>query len=183
MNMKIMVLAGFTLVTGCLSTGPINNADFGQIEKLEDLEGVYKNSGEGKASSNPYLYLLSRFIWPNDKELPHEMIDAVEVRKTRDKTLIVKGIGQGGVTKESLFIEGVDFVLSNGRIRLSQRFGMMGFQKGDMILGPYYDATELGLDSRGQGKFRHTFRSAGILILFPIAMGGDEDIRFIRIQE
>lgn len=181
----VLVLISFSLA-GCLSSGPINNADFGRIQKIEQLEGVYKNSGERGLYSNsqpPYYFLLSRFIWPGEGSLAHEMIDKVEVRKAGDNMLIVKAIGEGVVYKESIFIEGKDFILSHGRIRLSRTFGMMGFQKGDVILGPYYDAMELGVDSHGDGKFRHTFRTAGFLIILPIAMGGDEDVRFMRVQE
>ena len=39
------------MVAGCISSGPQNNVGFGRIEKPTELEGVYKNLGEGGKAS------------------------------------------------------------------------------------------------------------------------------------
>lgn len=165
-------------MAGCISSAPVNNTDFGRIEKIEQLEGVYKNSGEA-----PTPFFLSRIIWPNEKELIHALIDTVEVRKVGSKTLMIRAIGEGVVKIESTFIKGIDFEIEDGRIRLNQHIGVFGFQKGDPFLGPYYESSVLGLDTTGQGKFRHRIGMIGLLVIFPIAMGGDEEIRFVKIKD
>lgn len=183
-----LFLMGFAIITAAcsISTGPVNNSDFGRVQRIEQFEGTYQNAGEGGTlyGGSPSSFFLSRVIWPNDNELEHYAIDLIEVRKGNDNALVVKAITGGIVVKESTFIEGKDFVFKDGRIRLIRRFGIMGSQKGDVMVGPYYHAKELGIDISGQGKFRETFRTAGLaFLLIPMAFGGDEDIRFVRIKD
>lgn len=168
-----------TLIAGCISVAPVNNTDFGRISKIEQLEGVYKNTGEG-----PQSRLLSWIIWPDEKDLQHALVDTVEVRKVGEKTLLVRAVGEGLVKKESTFIEGNDFELKKGRIELKRHIGLSGFQKGDVMVGLAYESWEVGLDSEDQGKFRRRIRLVGLVFsILPMAMVGDEDVRFVKIKD
>lgn len=183
-----LFLMGFAIITAAcsISTGPVNNSDFGRVQRIEQFEGTYQNAGDGGTlyGESPGPFFLSRVIWPNDNELEHYAIDLIEVRKGNDNALVVKAITGGIVVKESTFIEGKDFVLKEGRIRLTRHFGMMGSQKGDPMVGPYYLSKELGIDSSGEGKYRKTLRAAVLgFMVIPMAFGGDEDIRFVRIKK
>ncbi|TAM45794.1 MAG: hypothetical protein EPN55_07235 [Gammaproteobacteria bacterium] len=177
-----LLIGSMLIISGCISSGPDNNAGFGHIEKIEDIEGIYKNSGEGRTSS--HTIYLSRIIWPKEKGLEHKDIETIHVRKIDNHTLVVKAVVNTVVKKESTFVEGKDFEIGNGRIRLNLGGGIAGLKAGEPLVGPYYESAELGLDSRGHGKYRKSFATAGLVYLFlPIAIGGNEDVRFIRLND
>ncbi len=133
-------------VAGCITSGPQNNVGFGRIEKLNALEGVYKNLGE--------------------------------------TTIVVKALKANDVLKEATFVEGKDFELSSGRIRLMHRTGFSGATGGNPYLGPYYESTELGLDQHGHGKYREVGAAAGLAFLIvPLVGSVRDDVRFVRIEK
>jgi len=179
---KLLSIGLAFMVAGCISSGPANNASFSRIGKIEDLEGVYQNRGEGPAHSYPVY--LSRIIWPGGSGVYDASIATIEVRKVAPDTLRVRVVADGVVQKESLFIQGKDFDLTSGRIRLKQSAGVMGFKAGEPLVGPTYESAELGLDESGQGKYRESSAVAGLVYLFlPIAVGEDRDVRFPRLKE
>jgi hypothetical protein len=182
MHSKIkLLLTGFVLIGGCVSVGPTNNVGFGRIERIEDLEGIYNNLGEASSGSGPFY--LSKIIWPKDDELDHKNIETIEVRKVTNEILKAKAVTNGAVKKETTYVKGKDFEISGGRIRLNIGGGIAGLKGGEPLVGPYYESAELGLDTSGHGKYRHSFATAGLAYLFlPIAIGGDEDVRFVRLK-
>jgi len=179
----VLILLVATLANACFTSGPRNNSRFAGIEKIEDLEGVYKNEGES-GYRGPSSFYLSKVIWPEDKELDHKTVETIEVRKAGEKQLVVKALSKDGVKKESTFVEGKDFQISDGRIRLETRVGFSGNKRGEVIVGPYTELRELGLDTAGHGKLRQSFSVVGMVFLFmPFAGGGHDDVRFVRVKE
>jgi len=169
-------------VAGCITSGPQNNVGFGRIEKLNALEGVYKNLGEGAQGAKPVW--LSTIIWPAALELDDSSITAIEVRAISDTTIVVKALKANDVLKEATFVEGKDFELSSGRIRLMHRTGFSGATGGNPYLGPYYESTELGLDQHGHGKYREVRAAAGLAFLIvPLVGSVRDDVRFVRIEK
>jgi hypothetical protein len=81
-------------------------------------------------------------------------------------------------------VEGRDFQISDGRIRIESGVGFSGTKRGDAVVGPYYQSTELGLDTAGDGKLRQNYRVIGLVyMLMPFAAGGHDDVRFRKVKE
>lgn len=168
------------LLGGCITSRPPDNADFGRIETVSDLEGIYQNLGEREQGAPP-IY-LSAVIWPKAAELNHAAVVTIEVKVTGNNTLTVRALRKDGVEKEDTFVEGKDFELHSGRIRLKQHVGFSGATGGNPYLGPYYESVELGLDEKGHGKYKEQGFVAGLAFLIvPIAVGGSDEVRFVRI--
>src|SRR5258706_12803857 len=91
----VLILLVATLANACFTSGPRNNSRFAGIEKIEDLEGVYKNDGES-GYRGPSSFYLSKVIWPEDKELDHKTVETIEVRKAGEKQLVVKALSRDG---------------------------------------------------------------------------------------
>ena len=173
---RTTIVLALALVTGCF-TGPSDNAGFGSIQDLAQLDGVYRNLGD---SGNPQArVLLSEIIWPEDTSLPHKSIDAIEVREIAAGTLIVNALRRGVVIKEDTFVEGVNFTLQSGRIRLKHG---MSFPN-DNIAGAAYTQIDMGIDKRGQGKYRESGAFIGVALLIPVALAGSSDVRFERLHD
>ncbi|MDH4186509.1 MAG: hypothetical protein OEV08_05905, partial [Nitrospira sp.] len=82
------------------------------------------------------------------------------------------------------FVEGKDFEIHSGRIRLRQSFKIGGFNPGEPIVGPFYERDDLGIDRKGHGKFRKQGGFVGLaFLLVPLASGENEEVRFIRIDK
>src|SRR5438093_1175367 len=93
------------LLDGCITTTrPPENVEFGNIETIRDLEGVYQNLGEGKQGATPVY--LSAVIWPRTEGMIHAAVVAIEVRAVSDNTLVVRALKKDGVEKEDTFVEG-----------------------------------------------------------------------------
>lgn len=170
------------LLGGCITTGPTDNVGFGKIETIKELEGVYQNLGEREQGAPP-IY-LSQVIWPKTGGIAHAAIATIEVRSMSPSTLMVRASSKDGVEKEDTFVEGKDFEIHSGRIRLKQSFRIAGFRSGDPIVGPLYERAELGLDRTAHGKFRTQGGFVGLVyMLIPLAIGGNEEVRFVRIDK
>ncbi len=170
---------------GCSIYGPENNADFNQINKIQDLEGVYRNLGEQdrRADSLVQVY-LSSIIWSGTESLDHKAIDSVEVRALDDTTLVAKAHSGSAIIKSSLFVRGKDFEIHSGKIHIQR--GMVpsvAYPPGNPVIGVIYQDINLGLDKDGHGKYRTETAIVGLVFLIPMAVGGHEDIRFVRISK
>lgn len=176
MACRIAIVLALAPVTGCF-TGPSDNAGFGNIQDLAQLDGTYRNLGD---SGNPQARVyLSEIIWPEDTSLPHKSIGAIEVRETAAGTLTVKALRRGTVIKEDTFVEGVNFTLQSGRILLKRG---MSFPN-DNIAGAAYTQIDIGIDARGQGKYRESGAFIGVGLLIPVAIMGSSDVRFERLHD
>ncbi|MFI5344471.1 MAG: hypothetical protein ACHQUC_09650 [Chlamydiales bacterium] len=177
----ISILFITLLLTGCITAKPQNNADFGEVETIKDLEGIYQNKGEG--GSGQSTKYLSSLIWPNDPTVHDVEVETIEVRMSSKDTLKVKALRKDGIEKEGIFVKGKDFEIRSGKIVLKFGAGIAGFKGGEPLVGPYYESVELGLDKNGNGKYRQEFATAGLAFLFlPIAMGTNDEVRFNKIS-
>jgi hypothetical protein len=173
----------FLSLVGCMMTSrPPDNTNFVHIKTIKELEGIYQNLGVREAGAPP-IY-LSSIIWPKDSVMNHAAILAVDVKVTGDRTLLIKAVKGNEVVKEDTFIERKDFEISSGRISLTQKAGIAGFKSGEPLIGPYYEQVELGLDQRGNGKYRSKGGVVGLVYSFlPIAMSSSEEVRFVKIKK
>ena len=168
-----------TLVTGCIQARG-DRTEFGTIKSLNDLQGKYQNRAEGGPVGSSPIF-LSMLLWP--KEAPsHAEIETIEVNALDADSLVVRALSNRGVEKESIFSEGEQFSIVKGRIRLRWDFWIAG-TRGEPFLGPTYERAELGIDRRGQGKYRKDGAAAGLIfMLIPVVMADSEDYRFPRIE-
>ena len=88
-------------LSGCFTSGPEDNASFGNINALADLDGIYQNAGDGGSDSGT-LY-LSKIVWPKDTTLDHKSIDQIEVRSTNATALTVTARAGGTPVKVQQF--------------------------------------------------------------------------------
>ena len=180
---KLLLLFGLVLLLdGCITTGPPDNVDLGEIKTIRDVEGNYQNRGEGEPGTRP-IYLSAQ-IWPNIVKMDHAAVETIEVKVVNDNTLVVKALRKDGVEKEDTFIEGKNFELHSGRIRLQQGVGFMGLKSGEPVVGPNFGRVELGLDKKGHGKLRTQGGFVGLVyMVIPLAIGISEEVRFVRIDK
>lgn len=176
LNASTLAIASAMFLTGCMSTGPAVNYDFNRIEKLSALDGVYKNKGDPNG-------LLSATIWPGKTagvSLPHSDIDFVEVNST-ENTLVAKAIKNECIFHEQRYVLGQDFKIDDGNIVIVTDFRALTRGPGDVMVGPSYQKMILGIDTRGNGKSKDSFRAAGLIfMIFPIAFSGTTEIKFER---
>lgn len=170
-----------TLLAGCV-TAPINDADFGNVNSVFDIQGTYQNSGERGSNGVESPIYLSTLIWPNHSEIKHAAIELVEVRAISPKSVVVRALEKNLVVKEETFTEGEQFEFHNGRIRLNLEVRIAGFRRGEPVVGPVYESVELGIDKDGNGKRRSDGAFVGLVyLMFPLAIAIREDVRFVKI--
>ena len=183
MNQRVETIIFFTVfLAACVSTAPLDNASFLDITNIGQLEGLYRNFGDGGPGAAESVY-LSRILWPEDDSLDHAFIETIRVKKQDDKALLVEGLSERGTVKMSTFTEGEDFIIENGVIVLSSQAGIAGFRSGEPLLGFYTGGSKIGLDEKGDGKFHSGGTAAGLAYLFlPLAVSQSQDVRFYRIE-
>lgn len=109
----------------------------------------------------------------------------IEVRAIDERTLVVKALAKNAVIREDSFVEGKDFSLSSGRIKLKRQVHLsLAYPSGNPFIGPAYEEEELGLDEKGQGKYRQKAGFAGTaFLIIPVVGSGTDDTRFVKISE
>jgi hypothetical protein len=180
----VLCLAIAAIAAGCIySASPPERAEFAEVTTLEAVTGRYRNRGAGGPGA-PRVF-LSALIWPNQTGLDHDAIDIVEVVADGASALVVRAHGpQGAVVKESRFIAGEDFRLERGRIQIRREAAAMSQAVDDPLVGPRVETTELGIDIGGHGRYRRSFRGAGLVYLMvPVVVSNTEEVRFERVEE
>jgi hypothetical protein len=177
----VMTLA----VAGCaFHSAPGENHDFARLDGTAALDGVYLNAGDPEA-------YLSKLLWGEKRVealgsgrlIPHEEIALMAVTSF-DGSIRVSAVAGGCVVHEREYVEGQDFRLSDGRILLHKETALLYRGPGDMLLGPSWLEEEIGLDLRGDGKYRRRSWGGGLLMLFiPVAGSDTSDIRFERVAD
>jgi len=169
------------LLSGCFTTGPVDNLPFGEIDQLSDIDGVYENSGESGLAP----LWLSQLIWPDAEDLNHDGIERIEVRAMDDVTVAVTATAtNAAIVIHETFVEGEDFDFSNGAIQLHRRVEGAPLDPESPVLGIGYETVTLGLDQAGDGKYRSEGVFAGTLfVIIPVAIGGSDDVRFRRVAD
>jgi hypothetical protein len=206
MTRKILTIAFFLSLTGCLiiNSGPKDNFEFSTSTHSQDFEGVYKNLGDPKSIYLTQLLFKDRIQSnPRDPLIKDEMgnlvsygyiidnlgrkvidpeIEAVEVSPSAN-SITINAIKNGCIIYSKEYLSGRDFTISEGKITLSKETHLLTRGGvGDVILGPSYEKTELGLDTMGNGKYKSQGYFAGIVcMLIPMAGGGADEVKFEKI--
>jgi len=168
-------------LTGCVfHSEPEGNRDFHHLSQLSELEGVYNNKG------NPNGF-LSQVIWGASTDKPpvvnDQAVEFIEVTSAAN-SLKAKAIQNGCVIYERSYVLGRDFEIEDGKISIRKDISLLTRGSGDVLVGPSYEKTSLGLDLGKNGKLRNSGYSAGLAFLFlPIAMAASDDVRFDRISD
>ena len=183
--MKVIIKCAVALfmLTDCASKKePVNNSDFEEAHTLADLQGIYRNKGD--AGNVDHDIYLSKIIWPGEEVLDHAYIDLIHVKILNSAKLMITARNGGTTIKEGQFILGKDFSFEKGRILLNREGGVAGFKTGEPLVGFYSGKVMLGLDKKGQGKFRSSSSAVGMAYLIvPVAVKAMEDVRFERIEK
>jgi len=178
---NVVIILFVCILTGCVSSSPVNNEEFKSIRGIEDLQGAYRNNGDS-GKGGPTIY-LSRIIWPADESLKHEDVDIVEIQKLDDKKIEITALQNEIVKRNGIFEAGKEFNIENGRITINREGGVAGFKSGEPMLGLYYGNVTLGLDKAGHGKYRSSGAAAGmVFMVIPMAMSAQDDVRFERVR-
>ncbi len=171
------------LCNGCvLSSAPMNEANFATAEGIKAFEGCYQNLSEGGA--NAFKKYLSAVIWPEVKS-DHSKIKAVRVVVSSEKTLGVTAETDGKIIHEGQFVEGTDFNLNFGRIKVKgDPMVSLAYPAGNVFIGAGYASQELGIDKSGAGKLQETatFAGTGFLVI-PIAGHVRDSYRFRKVHD
>ena len=168
-------------LAGCVETS-VTRDDFAPLPSLAPLAGVYRNRGEVPGTA-PTPMLLSRLLWPEEANLPHEQVETIPVEVLGARTLRVTAQGQGGVRKVGEYASGRDFRWDNGRLWLHPRLGLAGLRSGEPMVGTTAEGVSLGLDLDGQGKARQTASATGVAFLVvPLHVGATTDVRFAKVR-
>lgn len=173
-------IAVLLVISGCMSTAPSQDLAFRGVNNLDEFIGLYRNAGDaGDAGYTPYL---TRVIWPGDENINHENIDSVRVITSDDNSISISAYTLNKVVKEQKYIEGEDFKITGGRVLLDREAGVAGL-KGEPLVGLYYGSSEIGLDIKGNAKYRSSGGVAGLAFLFiPIVVGENRTVKFERLE-
>jgi len=178
----IAVLLLHQLLAGCvMSTKPAGDTGFDTKATLRAFAGCFANVGEG--GDGGASTRLSGIIWPGTV-VDHKDVDVVRVDAEGTDVLHVSAIAAGHVTHESRFVEGRDFTLVDGQIKLkSHVVGSTGTEPGNPAIGVGSEAITLGLDKVGNGREIYSANFVGTAFLvFPVAMHGTDAVRFKRLS-
>lgn len=182
-HLILLALAGCVFWT---KSGPPDDADFARVAEVRDFDGVYRNRGvAGDGDATPTEVFLSGLIWPGEMKLDHPGVETVDFRAVDDGVVRVRALGSdGAVRRESTFVEGRDFVLERGRVRIRRESALLSHSPDDPLVGPRVEQIVLGLDELGQGRSRSTFRGAGLIyLILPVAISTTDEVRFERVAE
>jgi hypothetical protein len=178
----LFLLVG-VLIAGCsFHSAPADNVEFRGVVALQEFEGRFTNLGEVEGEGAAPVYLSAQ-IWPKEPAMAHDTITAVEVWAENEDTLLVRALRQDAVARESRFVLGKDFQLREGRIQLNSDWALLNEGAGDPLVGPRYSRAELGLDTRGNAKYRSQGAAAGLIfMMLPVALSLSEEVRFVRME-
>jgi hypothetical protein len=186
----VIALLFVVTLSGCIVVNevPKENLEFAPKADAQDFKGVYRNAGDPNGYLSQQIWRDHGYIIDNfGKKTPHKEIELVEVLSKGD-TLTVRAIKDECVIYQKDYVVGRDFTLTDGRIVLNRRFHPLSREgddggHGDVLVGPSYEKIELGLDSKGDGKYRNQGYFAGMVFLFiPIAGGGTSDVKFTKLN-
>ena len=183
MKVVAVLLAIALAAAGCSSSKPAQNVGFEKAHSLRDLDGTYRNLGEidPKYEQSDYL---SAIIWPRLDASQHRAITTIAVHAMGDTALNVVARDMNGIAKEQTFVRGKDFEFSGGKVHLKTAWSNNLKEKEQGGVFFVHTLKELGVDKKGQGKFKknETVVGAAYLVV-PIAAGHSDEVRFVRVEE
>lgn len=169
------------LLNGCIfRSAPPENVGFQPVENLKEFEGIFQNLGERNPKDQPVY--LSYLIWKS-RDVPHSAITTIEVKVPDADTLIVRAFRDDQIEKEDTLIRERDFKIRDGRILLNRQWALLNYGADDPTVGPRYEIYEIGLDAKGDGKYRSHAAFAGLVfLLIPVAFSDTDEVRFVRLE-
>ena len=169
-------------LNSCVSyTGPEDNVVLSDSTELEQLTGLYKNSGDPSGH-------LSVFIWgraPINSELyktflKHDEIKYIKV-VSKENSIIVSAVTRSCIAYEKEYALGDDLVINNGQIILSQDSHLLSRGSGDPLVGPSTYRVTLNLDTHGHGVYKNESYAIGLIcLLVPATFSDAHEVRFER---
>ena len=189
MTKPIIVLFALTTLFGCfaLHDVPKENVEFAQNTNPSDFKGLYRNAGDPKGYLSQLIWRKHDYISDNSgKKTPHEEIELIEVLYAGE-VLTARAIKDGCVVYQREYVVGRDFTVTDGKVVLRERFHSLSREgddggHGDVLVGPSYEKIELGLDARGDGKYRSRAYFAGmVFLLVPMAVWDTSEIKFVKL--
>jgi hypothetical protein len=190
MTKTIIVLFLAITLSGCfvLHDVPKENMEFAQKATPRDFKGVYRNAGDPKGYLSQLIWRKYDYITDNSgKKTPHKEIELIEVLCTGE-VLTVRAIRDECAIYQQDYVAGQDFTLIDGKIVIKERFHPLSREgddggRGDVLVGPSYEKIELGLDAKGDGKYRSQGYFAGmVFLLVPMAVWDTSDVKFIKLN-
>ena len=158
----------------------LSESEFQKQINLVDLQGEYKNHAERKGAEIDIF--LSQLIWPEDDSLDHHAVTKVEVIKLSERTLLVKAWDKESILKSGEYVEGKDFSLQDGRIKLGLGGGA-NLEPEAGVVAVHYENKEIGLDKSGHGRYQSSGVVTGVaMLVIPVMAAGVDDARFMRLK-
>lgn len=183
--LKLFISTALTLLlTGCIigNSAPRENFEFLQTTDLQQFTGVYKNAGDPSGYLSKLIWKGSHIFDTYGKNVPHQEIELIGV-SSFDNALAVNAIKGGCVVHSQTYVLDRDFTVRNGKIVLKYESNFLSRGSGDVLVGPSFEKIELGLDVKGNGKYKSQTYFAGLVFLFlPIAGGGTEELKFEKLS-
>lgn len=172
---------GGTALSGCVRSGPAGGSEFGSIDDVVDIDGVYENDGDPEGR-------LSEILWGktplecNGTTVRHEEVESIAVSTSED-TVRVLAVLDGCTACERTYVLGRDLSIERGRIVLHERAFAVSRGGDDVMLGPSYEKAVIGLDVGGNALYESRGAGAGlVLTLIPAAFSEVSRIRFSRVR-
>lgn len=180
-NLLTWVCCLFVFLSGCSFNDTDANRPFQTSTPLKALAGTYQNLGQSGRQTQHATY-LSQFIW-TDRDFQHQAVERIEVLVIDEHILQVSALGASGVIKTDRFIRGQHFNVQDGLLQIRAKAGVAGVRSGEPVVGVYSGKTSVGLDAEGHGKLRIESAVVGLaMALIPVAVGSQEDFRFVRLK-
>lgn len=190
MTKTIIMLFFVILLSSCfvIHDVPKDNVEFVKKTDPRDFKGVYRNAGDPKGYLSQLIWRENDYVVGNSgNKTPHKEIELIEVL-SMGETLTVRAIKDECVIYQQDYVVGRDFTLADGRIILKRKFHPLsregdGGGHGDVLVGPSYEKIELGLDAKGDGKYRSQAYFAGmVFLLVPMAAWDNTDVKFVKLN-
>ncbi len=186
-----------SLLSGCWTSGPENQLGFNRLNDLKQLKGVYINKGETGTDKEVYLSQVlwgyevfgavpvttgqTKNSWIERAQAYHAKVEKIQVVPSSDTEVTVSAISKQCIAYERKYIYGEDFKFIKGKIYIKRESHLLSRGSGDVLVGPSYEETVLGVDEAGDGKYQDSGYFAGLAYLvLPFAAGGTKDVRFSR---
>ncbi|CAC9961251.1 hypothetical protein [uncultured Gammaproteobacteria bacterium] len=114
--------------------------------------------------------------------IKHEKIKLIKVI-VKNNIVTVQAIQNECIVYDKEYVYNQDFKLDNGVIVKKREFALLSRGLGDVLVGPSYEETIIGLGIEEDGVYKNDFVSAGLVfLLFPVVFAIKENIRFKKLK-
>jgi len=183
-RLGIFLILLFLLSSCIISDGgfaPVENTDFVVMEKLSELDGVYRHISDASVdrSGGKIWVGLGEILWPDDRTALTDIV-RFEIRAQGNDKFFLKAFDYNGMERiQKVYLADQDFAFSNGRVKF-HRGNLLLQDNKDPILGPDVTMIEMGVDQERQLKVSITTTGAGLLLFIPGAIHQTTELKFLR---